>query len=199
MHDQIVSLQWIEWAGIAVSVGSAGLAGWQARKARLSEQEAERLRFAEQRVSEHKYKVYEPMITMFGRMLRGIPLPEGYEQELDDFNTWLLVFGSDDAIRSWGRLMQTTYAAAPAEIIVRMYVQFMLAARRDMGDPDTQLDNLDALAPRINDLYENRGYYAAVALPIERLYSKHDWQPPWERRFDDMVDDESVANGPGLE
>lgn len=194
--DRTVSVRWIEWTGIAVSIASAGLAGWQARKARLSEQEAERLRFAEERVSEHKYEIYKPMLTMFGRMLRGVPFPDGWEQDLDDFNTWLLMFGSDDAISSWGQLMQATYAHAPAEIIVRMYVQFMLAARRDMGDPGTRLGNLDALAPRISDLYENRGYYAAVALPLERLYNKHNWMPPWERRFEDMVDDESAAIEP---
>jgi hypothetical protein len=91
--------------------------------------------------------------------------------------------------------MQTTYAQAPPEIMIRMYVQFLLAARRDMGDPDTKLGNLEALAPRINDLYENRSYYAAVALPIERLYQTYNWTPPWERRLEDMVADESAAGG----
>jgi hypothetical protein len=173
-----------------VSVAAAAFATWEARRARQSEREAEQSRVMEARVSAHRYEVYEPMIATLAGMLRGkAPSKAQFEKITDNFNSWVLVYGSDQAITAWGRLMQATYESAPALILVRLYAEFFVAARRDLGDEKTTVDNVAVLAPRITDLYKNQAYYYAITADEEELFHRLSWQPPWRRTYEQMNDD----------
>jgi hypothetical protein len=66
---------------------------------------------------------------------------------------------------------------------MRLYAEFLLAARRDLGDPNTQLTPLDVWAPKINDLYALEGLELrrALTLPLEDAISEQAWDCPWLR------------------
>jgi hypothetical protein len=177
----IVWFPWAEATSIGVpalvSVASAIFATVEARRARKSEREIERLRLADE---QYKYDVYQPMIELFPKLLRGKP-PKNMQQVLDDFASWHLIYGSDEAVRAHGHLMQTIYVGAPAQILIRMYAEFFIAARRDLGEQDTALNELAVMEPRIKDLYSDEDFYTAIALRQDQLFALHNWTPPWAR------------------
>lgn len=173
-------------AGIpaVAAVIAAGVAARSAAHARTAEAETERLRLLEDRVSERKYEVYRPMIDSLARMLDpGLgtkPSEAEMRERLTEFAGWVGVFGSDEAVLAFRNFMQGTFADAPASVILRLYSDFQLAARRDMGDPQTKLAPADLIAMRINDLYTgDSAMYDAMTLPFEEACRRANWNPPW--------------------
>lgn len=59
--------------------------------------------------------------------------------------------GVDDAVARYEHFMQSTYKDAPAPVLLRLYADFVLAARKDMGDPETQLTVEHILGMKIKD------------------------------------------------
>jgi len=166
------------------SITGAVLAANSAREARVAEQEAARLQLLEQRLAQRKNEVYEEQIDLLGRMLA----PVGRRTDLDDaetmqkfqrFSAWIGIVGSDEAVRAWSNLMQGTFHDAPSVVLLRLYAEFQLAARRDLGDPDTALTPTELMAVRINDLYDDPIYHAAMAAPFVDVCASVDWPIPW--------------------
>ena len=181
----------VHWAAIStiavpalVSVVAAVFALYQAREARQSEAEAERLRRLEDRVSTRKAKVYEPIIETLDLLVSGRP-PDDSDTRVNEFRRWVAIYGSDEANRAFWRFMQSTYVSAPAPILTRMYVEFVLEARRDLGDDQTKLTPVDYFASKITDLFtdDDPTYYEAVTADLDVLFAQHNWIPPWERRW----------------
>ncbi len=81
------------------------------------------------------------MIDLLGQVLVPGGADKALENEaemierLSEFASWISIFGSDDAVKSFHNFMQGAFHAAPAPITLRLYADFVLAARRDMGDP----------------------------------------------------------------
>jgi hypothetical protein len=187
-----VSVHWAEIAGISVpavvALASALYAGREARRARQSELEAERLRRAEERSAERKYETYKPMIESLGRMFDGVD-PD--VQVWKDFWTWISVYGSADAVDAFGRVMQCAFEApkTPIHVLFRLATDFLLAVRREIGDTGTDLTPLALMGPKITDLYDLQSIYLCMTLPLEDLCRRCNWRPPWENGLADMVDD----------
>lgn len=179
-------------AGIpaAASIIAAIFAGAYAKKARMAEADAAHMRELEARIASTKYDVYKPMIEMLRDALDPQSLESVSEDDMRvktaDFSTWISIFGSDEAVRSFHRFMQGAYSNAPGLVAIRLYAEFVLAARKDMGYSDTSISSLDVLGIRIKDIYNNRNNYDPATLPFERLCRKYNWSPPWSRDPKDM-------------
>ncbi len=59
----------------------------------------------------------------------------------------------------------------------------VIAARRELGHPETKVTALDIMGFRINDIYENGVAAPWARLPEEQLYKEEGWTPPWGERF----------------
>jgi hypothetical protein len=166
----------------AASIAGAVVAGRYAAASRANEQEAQRLRDLEQRISERKYDIYKPMIALLGDMLnkeKAAKAAQAIPARLHEFATWISIYGSDDSVRAYRNFMQASFAGAPVEIFMRLYCELVLAARRDIGHPDTRTSPEEILALRVNDLYQKGEFRSAVTEPFDQLCRRVGWSPPW--------------------
>lgn len=169
------------------AIVAAILAARSARQAQAREAEVERLRLLEARVAQRKYEVYEPIIELLRNMMdsqRTVgPAQQVSEakmvESLSRFGSWVSVLGSDDAVRSFGHFMQGSYNDAPPAVLMRLYGDFMLAARRDMGDPSTTIKSHELFAIKIKNLYGSDEMLSAMTRPFEEVTSAAGWSIPW--------------------
>jgi len=182
------------WVPLAVSVVSAAaaliaaaIAARSAGRARGAEQETERLRRLDARVAERKYDVYKPMLELLRDMLdpkkaKDLDADET-QASITDFSLWVGIFGSDDAVTAFRNFMQAAYHNAPHQIHLRLYAEFALASRRDMGDPDTAIDAVALLGIRIKDLHDTEDWERVATSELDDLFEEHGWKAPWEVGF----------------
>ncbi|MFF7985448.1 hypothetical protein ACFZDK_41130 [Streptomyces sp. NPDC007901] len=163
------------------SILAAVVAALSARKAKKSEIDAQRLRDLEARISEKKYEVYKPMINLFRDILDQRSMPEeDLRSRISEFSAWVSIFGSDEAVRAFHNFMQAAYTGnPPAVVLMKLYSDFVLSARRDMGYPDTAVDARCLLGMRISDLYTS-GQMVDVNASLAELCRATGWTPPWE-------------------
>ncbi|MFJ4090007.1 hypothetical protein ACIPYS_00340 [Kitasatospora sp. NPDC089913] len=163
------------------AVIAALVAARSARLAKKSEISAQYARDLEARISEKKYEVYKPMINLIRDMLdRRQITEEDSRSKISDFATWVIIFGSDEAVRAFHHFMQAAYHSAPPKILMKLYADFVLAARRDMGYPETDVRQTDFLGMRITDIYEN-DLLRGVDDPLADLCREAQWSPPWRQ------------------
>lgn len=173
------------------AITAAVIAGRFAKRARVVEIETQRLRDLEARLADKKYEVYRPMIAMLGEAFvasgKKNPENEFSVEKVSEFALWIGIYGSDEAVRTYRNFMQSAFHDPPAELSLRIYADFVLAARRDMGLPATDLTALEILGTRLNDLYKSAKYYDAASLPFDELCAQYKWQQPWLRKREDMA------------
>ena len=181
----------ITWQAAALAVGIAAMpvvAAWRAavlarrsaERARVSQDESARLQRLEARVSGQKYEMYFPLIDVLGRLLTPGVKPSNEEllAAMTGFQTWAGIYASDGALRAFGRMMQGSFWDPPPLVMLRLAAEFMLEARKDMGDESTTATVEDILAPRVKDLYSS-DQMAALLLPFDDLCERMAWVPPW--------------------
>ncbi|MEV6240711.1 hypothetical protein [Lentzea sp. NPDC051838] len=167
-------------ASAFAAIAAAVIAGVFAWKTRRAEVEAERARDLENRISERKYEIYKPMIELLRDMLGG-DTPTGKRadestKKIADFSTWIGIYGSDESVGSFHNLMQAIYSEPPVAVFMRLYGDFLVAARRDIAHPDTSVDKRHLLGMRIRDIYT---YPDVVDPSFEEVCKRLSWQPPW--------------------
>jgi hypothetical protein len=82
--------------------------------------------------------------------------------------------------------MQAVFHDAPPGVTMRLTAELALAARRELGHPDTSLDAVDIMGVRITDIYDEDGVPMAwAALPLEVVYASEEWTSPWGDRYDE--------------
>jgi hypothetical protein len=158
------------------SVSAAIISGAFARRTTRANIEAERTRDLESRNSERKYAIYEPMINDLTEMMRGRGDPDERRAKFDQFSTWIGIYGSDEAVTAFSRFMQTIYNDPPPSVMLRLFGDFMLAARADMGHPGTQLSRVKLLAMKVNNIYQ---YPDVTDRSLAEVCKRHNWDPPW--------------------
>lgn len=171
------------------AIVAAIIAGRYAHRAHVAEASAARLRDLEIRIDERKYATYKPMLDLLRDMLSsankaaGVKLPDQRTmlQQFAEFSAWVTVFGSDDAVKAFRNMKQASFHDPPAEIVLRITADFMVAARRDMGYSDTAITAEETLGLHLNDLYDQRGLYEMATLPFDQLAAKHGWAVPWSQ------------------
>lgn len=145
------------------SILAAVVAGLFARTTRRAELGAQRDREQEARLAERKYAMYRPMIEMLREMFTTdkLPTPEQQAQK-EEFATWIGVFGSDEAVLAFDRFMQMfqDQLYPPVEVQHWLYANFLLAARRDIGYPNTALERRHMLGLRLSDVYQRPNLFA---------------------------------------
>ncbi|WP_431926899.1 hypothetical protein [Micromonospora wenchangensis] len=179
---------WVVFAVAAVpavaALVAAIIAARYAKSSKANELEAQRLRDLESRISDRKYETYKPMIVLFGDVLNKEKRAQVMGQQdlvngLHEFATWASIYASDEALRAYRNMMQASFADAPGPIILRLYCDFVLAARRDIGHSNTTTTVEEVLALRVKDLYETDGLRWIVRESFEEVCKRVGWSPPW--------------------
>lgn len=173
-------------AGIAAAAAivAAIVAALSARSTKQLELQAQHTRELESRISERKSEVYKPMIELLGSVIgaaaHGKEAPsEDIPVKITEFTTWITIYGSDDAIKAHHNFTQAAFNDAPSLVASRLYAEFILAARRDIGYPETSITAMQIMGMRITDLYSETEYRLAMSLPFEELCRRENWTPPW--------------------
>jgi hypothetical protein len=162
----------------AASVAAAVVAGVFALATRRYEVRLQRSDQAHARISEQKRSMYAPMVEMLERMFTTSDLPTQDElRHKQHFDTWVNVYGSDGAVGAYSRLMQALPLAPPAEIQFRLYADFLLEVRKDIGDPHSKVDRMQILGPRLAGLSDR----ASLTDPdLDAVCERLGWAPPWK-------------------
>ncbi|GGR02280.1 hypothetical protein [Streptomyces netropsis] len=167
-------------SGLA-SIVAAVIAARSARGAKRAEIDAQHIRDLESRIAEKKYETYRPMINLFRDILdRHHPEEQELRERISEFSNWVSIFGSDDAVKAFHNFMQAAYADPPPAILMRLYADFVIAARRDLGYPNTGINRKHFLGMRINDIYEHP-LLQGVDEPFDELCREHGWHAPWRQ------------------
>ncbi len=167
----------------AVSIFSALWATRSARKAQRAEHEAARLRALEDRVAERKYELYQPFLQTLGDMLtpfRKDAASERLEAVMADFSSFVAIWGSDEAVETFYRFRVGSVASPPTLVTMRLMADFLIAVRRDIAWPVTDITGLHVIGMRINDLPEHPEMKRALEQPLAELFEAEGWTPPFE-------------------
>jgi hypothetical protein len=159
------------------SIIAAVVAGVFASKTRRADAEAQHARELETRISDKKYSVYEPMINLIRDVLaRRTSDENSLTATIENFSTWIGIYGSDEAVQVFHQFMQCTYHNAPIPIQLRLYGDFLIAARKDMGYPETAVQREHLLGMRITDIYS---YHDVIDQSFEEISDRLSWRAPW--------------------
>jgi hypothetical protein len=169
------------------SIIAAISASRSAKSVQKNEADAQRIRDLENRLSGQKYATYKPMIDLLGSMLsqdeasRAALADAGANVPMfREFATWISIYGSDEALSAWHNFTKGTASNPPLMIKIRLLGDFLLAARKDIGYPDSQITTPELIAMRINDFYDQEETYKqALTLPFDEACKLAEWQPPW--------------------
>ena len=175
------------------SVVAAWLATRSARAARQGELEAARIRDMENRISERKYEVYKPMLDYIGHIFsqqseeskQAIADQAAVNKIYVDFSRWLAIYGSDEALTAYHNLMQGMSYGAPLLVLNRLITDFLLAARRDIGNSGSRTSETElfTVAFRLNDFYSQEDLARQIMrLPLKKALKKAGWSPPWSSK-----------------
>ena len=181
MPELAVAIAIIAAVSAIVSAGIAAYAAVRTNQASIANQRVIEL---EKRLATSRLDVYKPMLEALAAVLDPQKKNESEQQRnkrvipvVTSFATWIQIYGSDDSVRVFHRFMQAAYHNAPAEVFMRLYAQMVLAARRDLGDANTTVDEVDLLGIRIKDIYASSA--TDYRLPDSEYYQKVGWAPPW--------------------
>ncbi|MPZ79164.1 MAG: hypothetical protein GEV28_01685 [Actinophytocola sp.] len=170
----------VAFVPVIAATGAAVIAGLYARSAKLSDLEAQRARDLTDRIAERKYETYKPMINALRDMLavgkEGMDKLGDIPALTADFVTWISIFGSDGAVTAFHNFMQASYSNAPVPILIRLYGEFLVAARKDMGDSETKVFSEQLLGMRITDIYN---YSDVIDPSFDEVCDRLAWQAPW--------------------
>ena len=190
-HTNDVLTLWLPLIVATIPALAAIIAAvWAARSAASANKqldEAQRIRELESRLSEIKRDTYSPMIEMLGNTFSQAKTSKEAIADADanvakfvTFGTWIMMYGSDEAIQAWHNLTQSFGYNPPTMISMRLIADFILAARRDIGHPDTVISRTDLFAIRITDFYElSERDRQIMTVPLSEAFKLADWSPPW--------------------
>jgi hypothetical protein len=168
------------------AITAAVIAGRSATRSKQAEIRAAHAVELEKRLAVAKTGVFEPFIEAISEFLAGtVGAPGGtspvqdFEKPLWAFAHWVQIYGTDDTVRATAHLTQASYADAPPIVLFRLLAELLLQLRRELGDPMTALAAVDLVAIRTSDTYFDAESYASLSDPLDTLYARHNWTPPW--------------------
>jgi hypothetical protein len=161
----------------AASVAAAVVAGMFAQASRRFEARLQRSDQAHARLSEQKLSMYVPIVDMMERMFTTSDVPTQDElRHKRHFDTWVNVYGSDGVVGAYSRLLQALPLAPPPDLQFRLYADFLLEVRKDIGDPHSSVDRMQILGPRLADLSDPR---SMTEPDLDVVCRRLGWTPPW--------------------
>jgi len=168
-----------------LSLLGAGFAGRFAFRAKQAELEAARLRDLEQRVAEKKAELYDPVITLLGDLLtpeRSDKAKKRMGDVMADFQPLVTLWGSDEVNEAFFRFRASASADPPPKVTMRLVADFLLAVRRDVAWPDSEIDGLHTVGSRINDLHKDIETVMALTKPLDEVFEMTGWHPQYPMR-----------------
>jgi hypothetical protein len=118
----------------------------------------------------------ELLRTVFDSIGSGADVEPSQTREIvSKFTAWLQVYGSDNAVRSFHKFMQASYHNAPPAVLLRLYSEVVMAIRRDLGEPNTEVTLVDLLGMRITDIYET--FAPGLQLDEQEFFGQNEWHP----------------------
>jgi hypothetical protein len=174
------------WLPTLTAIVAALVAGGFAYRANQATIASQRIVELEKRLATSRLETYKPLMEAIAAYFaKGEPSNQEVKRRndrllaaLSDAALWVPIYGSDETVRVFHRMMQVAFSGAPANIMLRTYGQFMLAIRRDLGDTSTSVDIVDLLGIRINDIYT---LGRNLQLSDEAYYRQEGWVPPWPK------------------
>lgn len=177
---------WLQIVTLAVpaivAVFSAIWAAQSASRAQKAEAESARLRALEERVAEKKYNLYKPFLDALGDLLtpgRTDRALTGFEDVIADFQTWVVILGSDEVVDTFFRYRTAANVDPPTMINFRLMADVLMAIRRDVAAPDTQLSGLHMIAARLNDVADHPELQEVLSMPLDKLIEQQKWEAPF--------------------
>jgi hypothetical protein len=171
------------------SVVAAIIAARSAIRSKRLEAQAQRIRDLESRISERKYKAYEPFLEMihnfFDHTERGraaIADPKANVEGFVEFAKQITTYGSDEAVEAYHKFNLASANAAPFSISMRLMADFLLAVRKDLSYPDTRISGTTLIATtfRIHDFYQQgEDFRKIMTLPLSEACKIANWPEPW--------------------
>jgi hypothetical protein len=107
---------------------------------------------------------------------------KGQEDAMADFQSFVTVWGSDEVVEKFYRFRVASAGNPPSLVIMRLMSDFLLAVRRDIAWPGTELDGMHMIAMRINDIDERPDMKRALTMPLDELFAWQKWEPNFEPR-----------------
>ncbi|WP_454853307.1 hypothetical protein [Promicromonospora soli] len=130
---------------------------------------------AHERVAEQKSMMYDSIIDMFEYMFdTGEPPTAEHLKHKKKFDAWVPVYGSDGVVEAYTRYILWITNGAPGDLQFRLYGDFLLEIRKDVGDPNSRVSIRQALQGRLGNLAEP----ANLTDPLEVVCRRLGWQPP---------------------
>jgi hypothetical protein len=177
---------WLQLLTIGIpavaSIIAAVLAGRFASRARLAEGKAARLVALEERTAQRRGEVYIPFVEALGNMLvpsRQAEAMATMEPVMVNFQNFVMVWGSDEVATAFYRFRRASTTNPPAPITMRITADLLLAIRRDLAWPESQLSALEVMGSRITDLQKGGDLESSFTMPFEELAAREKWTPPW--------------------
>lgn len=115
-----------------------------------------------QQIREQKVPVYETLISTFFETIfsdktgQKQPSEEDVIKKLADLTPKLIVWGSQDVIRSWIDFRNHDWQNAESKKSLVLLDSLLLAIRKDLGNKSKKLDQFDLLKMFVNDLDPDR-------------------------------------------
>ena len=172
------------------SIVAAVVAARSAGSSKRLEVQAQRIRDLESRISERKYKMYEPFLEMINNFFdhtekgrAAIADSEANVEGFVGFSKQITTYGSDEAVEAYHRLSLAGMNSPPVPIVIRLMADFLLAVRKDLSYPDTEISGTTLIATtfRVNDFYQQGGEFRKImALPLSEACALAGWSQPWE-------------------
>ena len=188
-------------AAVVAAVVTAVIGANSTRKTGTIDAQSQQLRDLENRNATRKYEIYKPILDLYSMLLS----PHGseakrwkenhkdvdIEKTLDDFAKWVIIYGSDDVVLKFHNFSETLNSLHGREkdiwvflpLLYRLYAEFIIAVRRDMGYPDTKIGVNHILATGGFNFYGSH-LWPTSCLPLKELYEKYrkeyNWRPRWE-------------------
>jgi hypothetical protein len=172
------------------SIVAAVVAARSAGSSKRLEVQAQRIRDLESRISERKYKMYEPFLEMINNFFdhtekgrEAIADPKVNVEGFVAFSKQITTYGSDDAVEAYHKWNMATMNNAPVPIITRLMADFLLAVRRDLSYPDTEISGTTLIATtfRVRDFYQQGDEFRKImTLPLSEACALVGWQQQWE-------------------
>lgn len=166
----------------AASITAAILAARFASRARLAEGRAARLLALEERTAQRRVEVYIPFVEALGNMLvpsRQAETMATMEPVMLNFQNFVMVWGSDEVATAFYRFRRAATTSPPAPITMRLTAELLLAIRRDLAWPESQISGLEVMGSRITDLEKGSDLEQSFTMPFDELVEREKWTPPW--------------------
>jgi len=159
------------------SIVAAVVAGVFALLARRLDVRLQQSEKAQDQISERKRSIYEPVVELLDHMFTTDELPTSEEvQHKRRFDTWVNLYGSDGTVRAYSRLMQALPHDPPGDVQFRLYADFLLEVRKEIGNPGGSLDRMQILGPRLTNLSDRT---SLTDPDLDAVFRRLGWSPPW--------------------